>query len=288
MKGLLSVLFVLGVGSLCAQKVETLEAEYVYHAPENMTLEEAKRVALERAKIEALAKAFGTMVSQTNMTLVGNRNGDGKVDFFSVGGSEVKGEWIETVGVPVYAICYEQEMLVVRVSVRGRAREVLAAKAEVRVRILRNGTEDRCEGEVFYEGDDLYLSFISPVNGYLAVYLSDTDGKVYCLLPYREQTDGIYRVQANRRYLFFHTGEAPVAERGMVDEYMMTCEREIERNIVYVVFSPRAFVKAADGGGEEALPRELEGEEFRRWLARCRKHDTEMQVIEKLVVVKKK
>lgn len=74
----------------------------------------------------------------------------------------------------------------------------------------------------------------------------------------------------------------------MVDEYMMTCEREIERNIVYVVFSPRAFVKAADGGGEEALPRELEGEEFRRWLARCRKHDTEMQVIEKLVVVKKK
>ena len=29
MKGLLSVLFVLGVGSLCAQKVETLEAEYV-------------------------------------------------------------------------------------------------------------------------------------------------------------------------------------------------------------------------------------------------------------------
>ena len=214
MKGLLSVLFVLGVGSLCAQKVETLEAEYVYHAPENMTLEEAKRVALERAKIEALAKAFGTMVSQTNMTLVGNRNGDGKVDFFSVGGSEVKGEWIETVGVPVYAICYEQEMLVVRVSVRGRAREVFAAKAEVRVRILRNGTEERCEGEVFYEGDDLYLSFISPVNGYLAVYLSDTDGKVYCLLPYREQTDGIYRVQANRRYLFFIQGEAPVAERG--------------------------------------------------------------------------
>lgn len=273
---LLSVLFTLPVFS---QKMKTVEGEYTYHAPENVTLEEARRTALDRAKIQALADAFGTIVSQTNATHVKNRNGSSDIDFLSVGGSEVKGEWIETVGEPQYDISYEQGMLVVKVCVKGKAREIVSAQIDIKAKVLRNGTEDKFESEEFRDGDDLYLSFVSPVSGYLAVYLVDAEQKAYCLLPYRSQTDGIYKVEANRRYLFFNIKEAPLQERQYVDEYVMTCSRSSEQNILYLIFSPNYFVKATDSNAVETLPGELEYGMFQKWMTKYRKRDEKMNTM---------
>lgn len=270
-----------------SQKMKTVEGEYTYHAPENVTLEEAKRTALDRAKIQALADAFGTIVSQTNATLMENRNGKSDVDFLSIGGSEVKGEWIETIGQPDYNISYEQGMLVVKVSVKGKAREIVSAQIDIVAKILGNGTEDKFESDEFRSGDDLYLSFMSPVSGYLAVYLVDAEQTAYCLLPYRNQTDGIYKVEANRRYLFFNIKEAPAQERQFVDEYVMTCNRSSEYNQIYVIFSPQPFAKAADNVSAELLPRELKFEEFHKWLVKCRKQDVNMQIINKMIQITK-
>jgi len=272
---LLSVLFTIPVFS---QKMKTVEGEYTYHAPENVTLEEAKRIALDRAKIQALADAFGTIVSQTNATHVQNRNGSSDIDFLSVGGSEVKGEWIETVGEPQYDISYEQGMLVVKVSVKGKVREIVSAQIDIKAKVLRNGTEDKFESDEFRDGDDLYLSFVSPVSGYLAVYLVDAEQKAYCLLPYRSQTDGIYKVEANRRYVFFNIKDAPAAERQFVDEYVMTCSRSSEYNQIYVIFSPQPFAKAADNAAAETLPRELSFEDFQKWLVKNRKQNEQMYI----------
>ncbi|MDE6689492.1 MAG: DUF4384 domain-containing protein, partial [Prevotella sp.] len=178
----LSIIFTIPVFS---QKMKTVEGEYTYHAPENVTLEEAKLTALDRAKIQALADEFGTIVSQTNSTHIQNGNGKSDIDFLSIGGSEVKGEWIETTGEPQYHISYDQGMLVVKVSVKGKAREIVSAQMEIKTKVLRNGTEDKFESDEFHDGDDLYLSFISPVSGYLAVYLVDAEQKAFCLLPYQ-------------------------------------------------------------------------------------------------------
>lgn len=229
-----------------SQKMKTVEGEYIYHAPENVTLEEAKHTALDRAKIQALADAFGTIVSQTNATRIENHNGKSNTDFLSIGGSEVKGEWIETIGQPDYDISYEQGMLIVRVSVKGKAREIVSAKIDIVAKILRNGTDDKFESNEFRSGDDLYLSFQSPVNGYLAVYLIDAEQTAYCLLPYRNQTDGVYKIEANRRYLFFNIQEAPAQERQFVDEYVMTSSASMEQNQIYLIFSPKPFTKAVD------------------------------------------
>lgn len=269
-----------------SQKMRTVKGEYTYHAPENVTLEEAKRTALDRAKIQALADVFGTIVSQTNATRMENHNGISDVDFFSIGGSEVKGEWIETIGQPNYDISYEQGMLVVKVSVKGKAREIVSAQIDIKVKVLRNGTDDKFESDEFRDGDDLYLSFISPVSGYLAVYLVDSK-TAYSLLPYRSQTDGIYKVEANRRYLFFNIKEAPMQERQCVDEYVMTCSRSSEHNQIYVIFSPQPFAKAADNALAERLPRELGVDDFQKWLVRCRKQDTGMTAKHKQIIILK-
>ena len=185
---------------LQAQKMQKVEAEYVYYAPENVSLEEAKRTALERAKIQAIADAYGTIVSQSNTTRITNKNGKTDTDFLSLGGSEVKGEWIETIGEPEYNITYQQETLVVKVYIAGKIREIVSAPVDFDARVLCNGTDLKFERQDFREGDELYLYFKSPIDGYLSVYLLDkAQGVAYCLLlktqylkkenPYEETVD---------------------------------------------------------------------------------------------------
>lgn len=287
MKYPLLLLSLLSSLPVLSQKVKVVESEYVYHAPENITLEQAKTTALDRAKIQAIADAFGTIVSQSNSTRIENLNGASTIDFFSIGGSDVRGEWLETIGEPQYEVFYDQEMLVIKVSAKGRIREIISATIDINARVLRNGTEDKFESEEFRHGDDLYLSFVSPIDGYLAVYLVDADQRAYCLLPYRNQSNGIYKITANRRYTFFNTKEAEPQERQYVDEYTMTCERSSEQNQIYIVFSPQPFAKAADNAMAELLPRELGFEDFHKWLAKSRRYDKEMVLDKRIIRIKK-
>ena len=273
--------------ALRSQGLQKVEGTYVYVAPENTTVEEAKRTALNRAKIQALADAFGTVVSQTNATHVRNADGKTSTDFVSVGGSEVKGEWIETIGEPEYQVEFKQNALVVTVKVRGRARPIVSQRADLDIKILRNGIEDKFEDADFRNGDDLFLSFRSPVDGYLAIYLVDSEPRAYCLLPYREQKDGIYRVEANKRYVFFNKKVAAQNERHLVDEYVMTCEGQSEHNQLYIVFSPNQFVKANDNRLSGTLPRELDNDDFIRWLSKNKRLDDQLNsVVLSLTVTK--
>lgn len=264
--------------SVLAQRMEKVTVEYVYHAPDNISLEEAKYIALERAKIEVITEKFGTMVSQSNFTTVMNRDGKSNTDFFSLGSSEVKGEWLETIGEPRYDIVYEQGMLVIKVSVSGHICEIANTKVDFKAKVLCNGIDMKYERNDFRSGDDLYLYFQSPVDGYLAVYLVDASQKVYCLLPYRNQNDGIYKVNASIPYLLFSKDKAMNDMRSLTDEYVMTCSRGKELNRIYILFSPKPFSKALDEErlDERLLPRELKYKDFQRWLTACRKRNKEM------------
>ena len=55
-----------------AQKEKKVCAEYVYMAPGNLSLDEAKKIALDRARLKAIADEFGTLVAQNNATMVKN------------------------------------------------------------------------------------------------------------------------------------------------------------------------------------------------------------------------
>ena len=283
---LFSVCFILGMSLVAvAQKTERVTATYTYYAPEHVSIEEARRVALQRAQLQAIADAFGTIVTQTNATTVKNENGKSDVSLLSLGASEVKGEWLRTDGEPEYEIAYEDGMLAVTVRVKGVIRGIVNAAVDFQARVLCNGTEDRFEQDRFRNGDDLYLSFQSPVDGYLTVYLLDAEGTAYCLLPYRGDTGGRVAVKGNRRYVFFSVDDVPAGERGMVDEYVMTCGNGKELNQIYVIFSPQLFTKAVDYAGEGVQPRELPYEEFQQWLFNCRKQDREMRVEVKHIVI---
>ena len=257
-----------------SQKTEKVTATYTYYAPEHISQAEAKRIALDRAKITAIADAFGTIVTQSNTNVVSVQNGKTEERFFSLGGSEVKGEWIETLKDPVYDIRYEGDMLVVSVEVTGRIREIVGAGIDFTAKVLRNGVEEKFESTEFRSGDDLFLYFKSPVDGYLTVYLLDeTSGDVFCLLPYRASGGGAYRIEHDRPYILF-SSKHEVNNPGDVDEYNMTCNSDKEYNDVYVIFSPNAFAKAnANEVTSEMLPRQLSFEDYQKWLAKLRKKD---------------
>lgn len=283
---LFMVICLLLVQNIYAQRVEKVRAEYIYHAPENISLEEAKQITLERAKIQAIAEAFGTIVSQNNSTVVSNVDEKSRIDFFSYGGSEVKGEWIETMGEPSYNISYEQGMLVIKVTIIGRIREIVNARIDFNIKILCNGDEERFERETFKNGDDLFLFFQSPIEGYLAVYLLDEAQSVYCLLPYRKQSRGSFPIKADNSYVFFSRKKTMNCNVSNVDEYVLTCSKEIERNQLYIIFSPNSFAKTVDNNVENLLPRKLEFDNFQKWLTKCRKLDKNMQVEIKTIIIK--
>lgn len=281
--------FICIVFSICcfAQKIKTVDGEYTYVVPENVNLDKAKYIALERLKIQLIEEEFGATVSQSNSTLVKNSNGKSDVDFVSIGGSEVNGEWIETIGTPQYNIYYEKDMLVVSVKAKGRIREIIFTAVDVKSLVLRNGIEDRFESDTFKSGDDLYISFQSPTNGYLVVYLVDTEQRAFCLLPYQNMKEGFFNVEANKRYVLFSTQTATSELKPYVDEYTMICTHDQEINQLYVIFSTSPFVKAIDNKFEKKLPRELSNEDFQKWLAKYRTRDTNMVVKKTTITIRK-
>lgn len=276
---ILFIIFVFAIIIGYPQKTAKVSATYTYYAPETMSVEEAKRVALDRAKIQAIADEFGTIVSQSTSIVITNKNGESDTQFFAIGGSDVKGEWIETIGNPEYQLNFESHFLVVTCSVKGKAREITSTKVEFTAKTLRNGTELRFENVNFRDGDDLYLYFQSTTNGYLATYLLDELSQtVYCVLPYKAQTFSAYPIVANKEYVLFSRKEADKSERPIVDEYTLSCENDKEFNTIYILFSPTQIGKR--NGFDDSIedkPDNISFKDFKSWLSRTLSKDNNIQ-----------
>lgn len=263
---------------LC-QKVETVSGEYTYNAPGNVSLNEAKHIALERAKQKLIADKFGTDIVSEHSTQIINNNKESRTDIIVVDESHVKGEWIETIGEPKYEIMAGDDMIVIKVTVKGKIRKINRAKIDLETMVLKNGTEKNSasKDKDFKNGDDMFLWFQTPVGGYVAVYLVDNDHNAFCLLPYRTQKTGYVEVEADKEYVFFSSPKSTDELRPYVDEYKLTCSRAQELNRLYVIFSPNQFYKAKDNQMTNELPRELPEEDFLKWLSSSRIKDKQMQ-----------
>ena len=276
-----------------AQKMLTASGEYTYHLPQNLTIDQAKMIALERAKTQIIAENFGTVMGVNNSTVVSNVNGESTISFLSIGESEVKGEWIETIGEPRMAISYEQNMIVINVRLKGTIREIKSVKVPFEVSILKNGIEDKFESYEFRDGDHLYISFETPINGYVAIYLYDQSG-VSRLLPLKHQTEGSKLVESGKRLVFFshkksqYSVELNKNIESLYSEYTLFCNEDNEMNRIYVIFSPNKFSRPIDNTATNYdMPAMLTFEAFQSWLAKSRKQDSDMCVKIQDIIIKK-
>ena len=270
---------------LFAQREKTICGESTYVISAGESQEEAKHKAAADARIDALARVFGTLITQGTSAYIHNKSEGSKVkstiEFQRLSSGDVRGEWLGDTREPEYAFFIDEKtgMTSIRVKVCGRAREVENSKIALDVHILRNGVEANRESSDFRVGDDFYCSFASPLEGYLAIFLMDAEQNVLCMLPYRAQNSGSYKILKDKKYLFFYI-DPEDKERNLVDEYVMTCGSEFEANYLYFVFSTKPFSKPAapDGG--------ITYSDFNKWLSQLRSNDTDAQVIQKMITIR--
>lgn len=285
------ILFILLASSFLvgySQRTAKVSATYTYYAPETMSVEEAKRVALDRAQIQAIAEEFGTIVSQSTSTVITNKNGESDTQFFALGGSDVKGEWIETIGNPEYQLQFEKNLLVVTCMVKGKVREITHDRIDIIAKPLRNGTTPKYESNEFRDGDDLYLYFKSPTNGFLVVYLLDEQsGNVFQILPYRK-SDGLPpAITGDREYIWFSKSAVKIEERAPVDEYRLNCIIDTEYNTLISVFSTEVFSTAICNEGDTTTPSFIPKDEFIKWLTSFKNKYKSYGITEDILTIKK-
>lgn len=272
--------------SVGGQDLRKVHATYTLHAPESMSVEQAKRTALTRAKIKAIEDEFGTVVSQSNVTRITNDNGQSDINFYSRGASDVRGEWVETIGQPAFDTRIESGMVIVSVSVEGRVRQLTEAQVELQAMPLRNGTELRFASTDFRDNDDLYLLFSSPADGYLSAWLVDNSAdKAYRLLPYQRSKQALVTVEKNRNYIFFSPVKDHMEESGPVDEIIMSCGEDVEFNDLLIVYSPKRYAlpKLTTADNLSSLP----VDRFYSWLAKTRISRPDVVVWEETLTITK-
>lgn len=268
-------------------KTKKVSVDYIYYIPENVSGEEAREIAVQRAKAQSIADEFGTYVSQSSISHIEISNEDINNDFLSIGGSELKGEWIETTSTPNFEYITDGGMLAIKVHIEGIIRNIENAKIPYDVKVLRNGIHDINESNIFMDGDDLYMTFKTPTSGFLTIYLIDSEKMAYCLLPYSHMEEGVFKVKPNHRYVFFHPDYSEGIGKDIVDEIVLESNSQKERNRILAIFSPNKFYKANDNLTDNSLPRNLTYMEFQKWLSNVKKKDPELSVTETLILISK-
>ena len=278
---------------------------------------EAKKRAFQQAQVNAMEEAFGTLIMQGNTIYIENKKTGEKVEtntvFKMIGNTAVKGEVIkvlkedykETVKKEkVPGKRKKQEVTYIECTVQLLAKELKNTKIEVEtfpfsnINLIRELTD-------FYEGDDLFLYFRSPVNGYLTVYLDDNEVAA-CLLPYTHMPEGMEEampIKADKEYVFF--SDKP--EYNYFDddffkedtyELYATSEKDINR--LYVIFSKKPLNKPIlksnenkevllDLGKENyKLPRMIPSDQFQEWLVKIQQIRDDLVIKTIIISIEKK
>ena len=244
---------------------------------ENITLRDARLKCLELAKAEAIKAEFGEMI--TSDVIQGDEN-DGDL-YYENTLAKAQGEWLGDVQSPQIQVEYADGKLFFTAEVWGKAREIVQAKIDLDWKILR-GEEGENETAEFNNRDRIRIKFKSPADGYVAVYLIEEGDETSCLLPYKQQTTGQFKVFAGREYTFFDRESDPMAV-----PYALATKHEIEKNQLVIIYSPNAFTKCNDTKGDPRRPNMLSSHNFQKWLLNCQRTDKDMVVNKKWVTIRK-
>ena len=188
-----SALFLLCALIINAQDLHRLKLTYEYESDDpTITAQAAEMMAFEEAKLQALEDHYGVDMEHLSAEVNSERNLNVDSKFFSFTQMAPRGEWIETVEERVVSKEFRNNFWHITVYVEGKARAKSHADIDLKVRLANSLKETRPRKQ-FFDGDDLFLHFTAPMDGYLCVYLTDESGNVFCLLPYENTSTEIGR-----------------------------------------------------------------------------------------------
>lgn len=106
-----------------SQREAIVHGEYTYRGPESVSITEAKRIASENAKIQAIETEFGSSLTRSVFHNLVDENGIGKSKMLVFGGNDLKGEWIGTQKEEFTSPVFENGEITFTVKVSGVARK---------------------------------------------------------------------------------------------------------------------------------------------------------------------
>ncbi len=268
-----------------AQRVVDVHGTYTYVVSDNdnITLREAKHKCIELAKAEAIKNEFGVMITSDVIDTNVETNGEAASSYFWENTvAMAKGDWLGNTKPHEVTVSYENEKLKFTANVWGKAREIIQAKVDLKWDILKDGKDKKVVTTSFISGERIFIRFRSPSDGYVAIYLIEGDDNTSCLLPYRKDPIGKFRIKSGKEYLFFDKDEDPQASF-----YKLTTKYETEANQLVVIYSPNPFTKCSDITGDARHPNSLSTHDFQKWLLNCQRADRSMVVVKKWVNIRK-
>ncbi len=285
-----------------AQKLKEVKESGTYkmRIEKTMSEAEAERLCIERARIDAIEKAFGQTIIQGNATYIKNKTTGEQTEsaniFSNISESMVNGEWIQDLNKPEIKKLLENNELWMQAEVFGLIREVKSIQTTFVASPL-NCTNTTCKTSTFRDGDDFYLYFKAPEDGYISIYLDDPEQqKTFRLLPYKSSKIKTtnYPVKADVDYIFFSAAKKATANE-MVDEIVLLLNnpKVPEMNKLFILYSPKEefgkpiVSQSAATVGKVETPLELASEDFQRWLQLSRK-GTEVQLMSMILNINPK
>lgn len=283
---ILICIFVVAFFDVChSQETRVVLGDYTYYATESISIEEAKRTALERAKIQAIADAFGTQISQNSTTSIATRNNSSDMQFYMYGTTDIKGEWIETLNEPIYSISLESHFIVVNCKVKGKIREIIQPEIDLEAKTLKNGLTSKFESADFKDGDDLYISFKSSLSGNVVIYLLQGD-LAYRLLPYKRSFKSEYNIIAGKEYIFFSKAFEK-NNASIIDEYELFSDKDIDSACIVILYTPNEIGVTHTVEHLNDEPLSLDIRTFNKWLTKKRNRDKFSRVITLPLTIRK-
>lgn len=260
------------------QSTRTISGDYTFYGDRNHSPEACREAALEGARVDALAREFGTLYT-TSIDVESRKINDKEtINAEMLSRSEVKGEWLADIGEPKYDVSIDNDgNYIVRCRLQGKARAISNESTDFEVDVLRNSSDSRNSSTSFRSGDDMFVSVKTPVDGYLSIYLVGEKQDAYSLFPYYTSSNNDIKLRRGREYMLFDSKKS-AEELGQADELVLRCDSDIERNRLYVIFSPNHYSLAVDTESGNYSPRQLTYKEFSKWLLKSRTRDPKMGV----------
>lgn len=262
-------------GASRAQKIKIETGTAQLKIEKTMSKEAATLKVEELAKINAIENAFNTYVEQESNITVNS----GKTDFRIIGTTKVKGEWVETLDKKLTEDTKEEigqfgkeKTIWITCTIKGRIKEA-TPKASVEFTTL-SCPKLNCKSTTFVSGEQLYLQFKSPLDGYLSVFIDDGN-TVNRLLPYSSsENSSSVKVKADRNYILFSL-DNNYQEFGKSDEIELYTLLKNEINTLYIIFSEEDYYKPilnAEKKSENGyvIPKTLTKAKFEDWLSKNR------------------
>jgi hypothetical protein len=261
---------------------------------------ETRDIAREQARHNAIETIFGTYVAKDAYVDIQ----DGSTDVSIKATSELKGEWLKTTREEFFEETKKvkndgettQEIWIV-CELEGKVREFETPPPSFTF-ATSNCPDLTCETTDFASGESLYVTFETPEEGFLSIYLTD-DETAYRILPYQEMPETYLHnvpVKADEQYVFFNVDQSLKYFEDfsyfMTDEIYLETTKSQEFLKLYVIFSPKPFKKPIlDISNESSesfeTPKTLSKKNFEVWVQDYRIYDTEFYYQTRNVRVRK-